>query len=224
MIFIILAIFGWLICGIIAGFIAVKKGHSAVWFVVGALYGVIGIVIAIALVDKRVINRMQKEIDELKGNGEGWICDACGGNNPSSNDYCGYCGRHKPVVQQNNFENPQPVLEKPVESGFARKYENNNNSGFQPQPQPQAPVPEKKPEPIKEEKIDLTANWKDKGTFRSFYEYDGKYGFKERVDYGTLVNIINRNYDKTYDVEFYKDGELVQLKGVPSYYIKPENY
>ena len=80
----------WVICGIAAGTIAKDKGHSGLWFFIGFLLGVFGVIIALCLSDKR--KETPNGSNNKKNIKETWKCPSCGKKNYLDALFCPECG------------------------------------------------------------------------------------------------------------------------------------
>ena len=87
----------WLICGIICAIIASNKGHGfGLWFLIGALFGPLAILVAIAK-----SNASEKiEAKEL-ANGNSIKCPSCAETVKSAALICKHCGRDLPRTNTN---------------------------------------------------------------------------------------------------------------------------
>ena len=131
-----LLIIGWITFGILAGFIAINKGHSFLWFFVGILFGLIGVVVAIGLPDEKELESIKKQIKELKNENnkarQKWICNKCGTENDGNSIFCRECGQKKEAIKEADWicarcGNQNPDQDKFCGKCGASKEENREN-------------------------------------------------------------------------------------------------
>ena len=240
----IFAIVGWFICGLIAGSIAISKGHSGAWFLVGFLLGLIGIFIALALSDENEKAKLQKQISDLKKEkSRVWMCEKCGTQNDPSNKFCKECGTERlnnpdfeewrcakcgnlnsasskfcgkcGVPKEGNVADLESIdLFKCLKCGKVF-------SKFQLYCPECGAKKGDKPEFGLLQK-DLEKEWdkSETGKLISYYEYINGAGEKKKIDMFQKVHIIKDNDGKSFDIEFIENNELIKVNNIPHYFIE----
>ena len=97
--------------------------------------------------------------------------------------------------------------------GCGLKRPTNDNSSLNEQPKPF----------ITEDELIKEAGWDKVSRMRTFYEYVDEFGDSVKLDYHKKVHVLNIEKDsfgEKCDIEFFENGRLAYLKGIPSYYIE----